>query len=58
MSGSVLICKDPFPDPDLFKSSNPNLVPYIMIADLKHAFLAASEAFFSMFITLLKIQNF
>jgi hypothetical protein len=26
------------PDPHLFKSSNPNSVPYIMIADLKHGF--------------------
>jgi hypothetical protein len=34
------------PDPHLFKSANLNSVPYIMIADLKHAFLATLEAFF------------
>jgi hypothetical protein len=45
-SGSA---QDPDPDPHLFKSSNPNSVPYIMIADLKHALLATFEAFFQFF---------
>jgi hypothetical protein len=34
------------PDPHLLKSSNPNSVQYILIADLKHAFLATFETFF------------
>jgi hypothetical protein len=45
-SGSA---QDPDPDPHFFKSSNPNSVPYTMIADLKHAFLATFEAFFQFF---------
>jgi hypothetical protein len=37
------------PDLHLFKSSNPNSVPYIIMVDLKHAILAIFEAFFQFF---------